>query len=382
MFKWGVQAKLDQTIQIQKSLKETGEAILLTAEQNKEYQQLKDQVAGLQARTDEAVMDLQQLADLGDEILSKADQALSGQQELKNKTKQALSGQQELKKKTEQALSGQQELKKKVDQSVEAQHELEKKVASALDGVQQLKSDLQQVLQSMEQIRRSAIDSSRYAAEAVWGELFNQVSEGSSWLKDRRFAAGRAAVGYQYLYVAYRILNEIKPKSILDLGLGQSTKLISQYAASHPDVRHQVVEHDPEWMDFFRRNYKLTKQTEMVQLDREFISYKEAENVRVFKNFSETFKGQKFDFISIDAPLGVDMKQYSRIDVLKILPGCLADSFIIIIDDAERSGESHTIREMGNVLKASHIAFVMGRYSGKKDCVVICSENLRFACTM
>ena len=243
-------------------------------------------------------------------------------------------------------------------------------------------SRFDEIMKKLELTRRMAVDGSRYASEGVWGTIFNQVIKDSTWLKDTAFAAGRWAVGYQYLYAVYRILNEVKPQNILELGLGQSTKLISQYAAACPSVHHQIVEHDPLWMDFFRKNYNLPGNTEMVQLDREFVPYKEAEKVRVFKNFAETFKGQKFDFISIDAPLGGDMKQYARIDVLQLLPDCLADSFIIVIDDAERSGETHTIREMTETLKRNDISFAQGRYSGKKDCVVICSENLKFVCSM
>lgn len=250
------------------------------------------------------------------------------------------------------------------------------------DKLDQCLKNQQQILQSLDEIKRSSMEGSRYASEAVWGELFNQVSAGSSWLKDTKFAPGRWAVGYQYLYAVYRILNEVQPKNILELGLGQSTRLISQYAAAYPEVRHQVVEHDPGWMTFFRNNFRLPHNTEMVQLDREFIKYKDSDHIRVFKDFSETFRGQRFDFISIDAPLGADMYQYSRIDVLRVMPDCLAESFIIIIDDTERSGEQHMINEMYKVLKASNITFTTGQYSGKKDCMVICSENLKFVCSM
>lgn len=259
--------------------------------------------------------------------------------------------------------------------------EIQAKIEETLKGQQQIESELHTILQCLQDIRTSSIEGARYASEAVWGELFNQVAAGSSWLKDTRLAAGRGAVGYQYLYVVYRILNERHPKNILDLGLGQSTKLLSQYAAAFPDVRHQVVEHDPVWIDFFRKNYKLPDNTKMVLLDREFVPYKGAK-VRGFKNFSETFKGQKFDFISIDAPLGYDMPEYSRIDVLKMLPYCLAESFVIIIDDVERSGETRTVNDMAEILKASRIPFDMGRYSGKKDCMVICSDDLKFVCYM
>lgn len=319
---------------------------------------------------------------LQQDLNKKSDQAVAGQKLLEEKASQALAVHQDLNKKADHMATEQQELKQKIDLAIAGRQELEKRLDLALSGVEQLRSDFQKVLQSLEQIKCASVDGSRYSSEAVWGELFNQVSFDSTWLNDRRFAAGRWAVGYQYLYAVYRILNEVRPKSILELGLGQSTKLISQYAAANPNVRHQVVEHDPDWIDFFRRNYELPSNTETVRLVWDFITYKEAEHIRVFKNFAETFKGQKFDFISIDAPFGGDMKQYARIDVLKMLPDCLAENFIIIIDDAERSGETNTIKEMSETLKALNIPFAMGRYSGKKDCMVICSENLKFVCSM
>lgn len=350
----GILTKTDQAASAQKHLQETADSI------SSEAVELRTLLEELAKNSDKS-LSLLQLKEAADVISSKADQAIAAQHEL-NAINEALSS------KADQALSGGILLEKKVDQ--------------ALQEVQQLKADLQKVLQSLEQIRRASTDGSRYSSEAVWGELFNQVSYGSTWLKDRRFAAGRWAVGYQYLYAVYRILDEIHPKNILELGLGQSTKLISQYAAAYPEVHHRVVEHDPEWMDFFRRNYALPSNTEMVRLDWDFIPYKEADRVRVFRDFAGKFKDQKFDFISIDAPFGGDMRQYARIDVLRMLPDCLADSFIIIIDDAERSGETHTVKEMSEALKSAHIPFAMGRYNGKKDCMVICSEDLKFVCSM
>ena len=189
-------------------------------------------------------------------------------------------------------------------------------------------------------------------------------------------------MGYQYLYVMYRLLNEIHPQHILELGLGQSTRMIGQYVSSYADAEHFVVEHDPEWINFFSRDFALSEQSKIIKLDREMIPFKEAEAVRVFKGFEKQFGGRKFNFISIDAPLGGDMKQYARIDVLKLLPGCLADSFIIMIDDTERSGETNTVNAMKEQLEKCGIAFVVGRYSGDKDCTVICSENLKFVCSM
>lgn len=226
------------------------------------------------------------------------------------------------------------------------------------------------------------VDGNRNAAEAVWAEIFNNAISGSTWLKNTAFSPGRWAVGYPVLYAMYRILNEARPKRILELGLGQSTRMIAQYAAAHENVEHIVVEHDHEWIDFFKNDFQLSSRSRIMQLDREMVPYKEAEAVRVFKGFREQFQGQKFDFIFIDAPLGGDMKQYARIDVLGMLPECLDDNFVIIIDDAERSGEAHTVKEMELCLKNAGIPYRRGRYCGKKDSVLLCAEHMAFLATL
>lgn len=270
-----------------------------------------------------------------------------------------------------------------LEEEVKRQRELIKvssdKLARVSDG---LNDDNIKNIEQLADIRNTSLVMGRDISEAVWAEIYNSTITKSRWLKDKAFSPGRWAVGYPYLYVMYRILNEVQPQNILELGLGQSTKMIGQYTSYYKRVHHQVVEHDPEWIDFFKKNYSLSERTKLIQLNREFVSYKEAEKVRVFKDFYQTFKGQKFDFISIDAPLGGDMKEYARIDVLQMIPTCLAEDFIIMIDDCERSGEAHTVMEMERVLQENQILYKKGKYSGKKDCIVIASNALKFVCSM
>ena len=185
-------------------------------------------------------------------------------------------------------------------------------------------------------------------------------------------------MGYAYLYVMYRVLNEIKPKRILELGLGQSTRMIAQYAAAHEDVEHYVVEHDPAWIEFFCRDYSLSPATKIVQLDWDFVPFREADAVRVYKDFGKTFSGEKFDFISIDAPLGGDMKEYARIDVLQLLPDCLADDFVIMMDDINRIAEKRTVERMKEALTENGVPFANGWYWGNKSVTILTSPNNRF----
>lgn len=243
----------------------------------------------------------------------------------------------------------------------------------------QLISDAQA---GQERIVQTTAKTLRAAEESVWAAIFRDSTAQSVWLRNKTFSAGRWAIGYQALYAMYRVLNEARPKHILELGLGQSTRMIAQYAAAFDDVEHIVVEHDQDWINFFKKDFALSQRTEIVRLDREMVAYKEAETVRVFKGFAEQFAQKKFDFIFIDAPLGGDMKRYARIDVLKLLPDCLMDRFAIMLDDCERVGERHTIAEMENVLKQNRVAFHRGVYSGAKDVMIWASPDQKFLCSM
>ena len=231
-------------------------------------------------------------------------------------------------------------------------------------------------------IKQKAEKAMRSASEAVWAEVFNNAIKNCSWLRDVSLSPGRWAVGYPYLYVMFRILNELRPKSILEFGLGQSTRMIAQYAAANKDVKHYVVEHDKNWIEFFGNDCILPENTEIVVLDYDFVSYKEAKKVRIYKGASMVFQNMKFDYISIDGPLGGDMDSYSRIDILNLLPDCLKDSFIIMLDDYNRLAEQNTGREIERILKENGIAFKASTYYGDKDIRIWCSQDLAFYCSL
>lgn len=268
-------------------------------------------------------------------------------------------------------------------------HEIEKLMSEQKENTKILNKELELIKQNYNDILE-AVNSSKDISreirninkEILWAETFNNTISDSSWLKDKSFSPGRWAVGYQYLYAVYRILNTVKPKKILELGLGQSTKLLSQYAKANKEVKHTVVEHDQEWIDFYKRENELAENTEILKLEREYRKYKNDDKVLAFKEFKENLQGQKFDFISIDAPLGANAKIYARVDVLEILPECLEEDFVIVIDDYNRKGEKNTVNEIENILKEYKIKWNKGYYYGLKHSIVICSSNLKFICSL
>ena len=222
--------------------------------------------------------------------------------------------------------------------------------------------------------------------EIIYANIFHDTIKGSEWLADDfSLSPGGAALGYPALYVLYRILNEVNPKRILEMGLGQSTKIISQYNKHFPDCRHQVVEHDHLWIDFFLNHFQLPESIGIVELPIKDISINLDGNpteITVYEGFAEHFEGQSFDFICIDGPYGYTSPRYARADLMSILPECLKESFVIFLDDCNREGEKNTFNLMSETLKEHGITHYLNIYHGEKDTGLIVSEDNAFLCTM
>ncbi len=265
-----------------------------------------------------------------------------------------------------------------------------KKLQACIDETDTRISNITTVIQDVSQVNQSEhitikdlLDKAdRDAKEAVFANIFHDTILNSNWLMNKEFSPGRWAVGYPGLYALYRVLDEINPKRILELGLGQSTELITQYAKKNHDVVHYVTEHDDSWIQFFTDKHELAKNTEIIKQDIIHTSFKEDDDVIAYKNFMEIIIGKKFDFIFIDAPLGGLAKIYSRIDILNCIPDCLEEQFVIVIDDYERIGEKRMVSELERILTDSNIEYYKGRYQGVKDTLLIASEQYKWSCTM
>ncbi|MBN2822957.1 MAG: class I SAM-dependent methyltransferase [Coriobacteriia bacterium] len=240
---------------------------------------------------------------------------------------------------------------------------------------------LERLAHELGEVVESVHAQERVAAEVLWAQVFASTIASSGWLHDRSFAVGRWAVGFPFLYVLYRVLDEIRPSRILELGLGQSTRMVAQYAEAHPGTTHVVVENDAEWRDFFLRSFRMGDATRLVMLDCEIVAYRGSE-VRVYAEFASAVAGERFDLLCIDGPLGGDMREYARVDILDIVSESLAPAFVIMFDDVERAPESRTMAETLKLLREAGIEHRSCRYSGIKDVGLICSADLRFLCSM
>lgn len=354
----------------------TGEVQAAQAAQTAQTEALRRENEALVKKLEEQTAHLERMEhelDAVARLIEEVQTAQSAQAEVMRKENEALA------KKLEEQTERLEQMEQELNAAYKERSEQDKTVQTAL---RQAVEERKQLAAAVEKTRLKSTEGMRYASEAVWAEVFNNAISGSAWLKNTAFSPGRWAVGYPELYVMYRVLNEARPKRILELGLGQSTRMIAQYAAVHKDVEHTVVENDAEWIEFFKNDFALSECTKIVQLETEMLPYKDADAVRVFKGFREAFAGQKFDFIFIDAPLASDMTQYARIDVLRMLPECLSDDFVVMLDDAERSGETHTTAEMEKCIQENAIPYKKGRYCGKKDTILISAEHMSFLTSM
>lgn len=219
-------------------------------------------------------------------------------------------------------------------------------------------------------------DCAKHARETFWAEVFNSSIKECDWLRGIAFSPAGWAAGYQFLYVLYRILEEKKPKTILDIGLGQTSKMIARYAACNPDVRHIVVEESEQWMKFFGARNQLPKNTEFVRLDYAMTEMPGASSpVRVFTGFQEALAGLKFDLVLIDAPFAGDMKELARVDVLDIIPDGIAESYAILVDDTDRKGELRMLNMLVKKLRKSGRSASASKYSGRNDCHIVVSDD-------
>ncbi len=237
------------------------------------------------------------------------------------------------------------------------------------------------VMQSQEQIKclnDFVIKNLKIANENLFATIFHDTIKNSEWL-NIPLSLSSGAIGYPFAYILYRILDEIEPKHILETGMGQSTKIITEYVKSHKNVGHDVVEHDKEWIEFFKTNTNMSEFQNIHLLKNYKKKFKGIE-LNAYKNFKEEFKGQKFDLITIDGPVGVG-QEYSRMDILDIIPDCLEQKFIILIDDCERVGEQRTIELLEQKLEDNKIKFHKGyQYWGVTSVYICVSDDLEFLC--
>ena len=209
--------------------------------------------------------------------------------------------------------------------------------------------------------------------ELLYAQVLHDCTSCSKWLIKKDFTLTQGAANYSFIYILFKILDETMPKNILEFGLGQTTKLTTQYANFYSDVNLDVVEHNKKWIELFAKKLKITPNIK--------IAHKELINFALngiksdkYDSLKDITGDKKYDLIVIDGPIGID-RIYPRTNVLDLIPENLAESFVILLDDAERPGEQNTAKLIFDKLSSYSIEYRMTYQTGTKHQLVISSHD-------
>ncbi len=218
----------------------------------------------------------------------------------------------------------------------------------------------------------------RMAQESLAAITFSNAIQNSEWLKYKSFYPGRWAVEYTFLLTLFRIFEHHRFTNLLEFGLGQTSRMLHQYAAFY-NVPAITVEHDDKWIEFTRKDTHNAYPINVKILPLGMVDYN-GYKTRTYQGVKAAFENQKFDFILVDGPFGSE--HYSRSQIIQLAENNLAETFCIIIDDCNRIGEQETVAEVEKELKSRGIKYAINKYYGLSDYVIICSENLKFLASL
>ncbi|MDR3116183.1 MAG: hypothetical protein LBU25_11775 [Treponema sp.] len=121
-------------------------------------------------------------------------------------------------------------------------------------------------------------------------QLFRGIFEDCEWLKYKSFAPGGWAMDNAALYTLFCIIDYMKPRNILEFGLGQSSRMIHQYATFSENVMALTIEHDNDWINFFCNSIPKGVKINVKQFDKGLVNCNGFETL-TYKNITEIIRG-------------------------------------------------------------------------------------------
>lgn len=220
----------------------------------------------------------------------------------------------------------------------------------------------------------------RQNAELEWAHIYHDSIRGKKWLDDLPLNIGRWAGNYAFFYVLNRILNDYKPKKIVEFGLGESSKFISTYIENFlTDSTQLIIEHDSKWINNFKTNFSLSERSTIEIHDLSKINIK-GKDTSIYKNIEKSINSA-FDLYIVDGPFG--NRYYSRYNIVDLAASFnKTHDFIIIFDDVHRKGDLQSFLELKNSLNQNGFKIYSKIYSGNKDLGVIATEQYRFVSSL
>lgn len=212
--------------------------------------------------------------------------------------------------------------------------------------------------------------------EIIWANVFHDSIRGIDYLEKLPLNIGKWAGNYAFFYVLHRVLSDYQPKRIIEFGLGESSKFISNYLANKLlSSEHTIVEHDELWKSKFEKSFQLNNRTSLNILP---LVQKNINGFMV-NSYEDLDKkiNSKFDLYVVDGPFGSE--RFSRYDIISLLKSLEeGDDFVIIFDDCDRLGEKDTLNDVYELLKEKNVPYLTGEYKSNKTVTLITTPAYKF----
>ena len=234
---------------------------------------------------------------------------------------------------------------------------------------------LEQTTANVEKSAQKIADSTLQLEELRYANLLHDSWADSKWLKNKQFSPNKAAANYSLLYVLFRALDEVHPASVLEMGLGQTTHMTTQYA-KYFQAKLDVIEDDQQWIDIYKDKLPVAPNTRVHQRPIVTFDYRGRQSEK-YDDLSEIVGKTRYNLIVIDGPIGY-RSSLSRSNILDLIPQNLADDFVIIFDDVERPAEKETVRLLEEKLRANNIRYAKSVYPALKTQLVLAGGNYQF----
>ena len=182
-----------------------------------------------------------------------------------------------------------------------------------------------------------------------------------------------------------KILRICRPQRVLELGSGQTTKLLSCYARENSSAYILSLEQDESWVKILKEHVAHDYRHVPLQSTQFVCKGSDLSLATMWYHDLPELREGQFDYVLVDGPdmgaIATGRTTYARSGILQHMPAILSPSFVVVFDDAERYGEIMTVNAFEDILKANKIRYVRFAVHGVKTQEVFCSRDrsyLRF----
>jgi len=209
--------------------------------------------------------------------------------------------------------------------------------------------------------------------EQLYQANYLELAHRTPWLHEPPLSSpGGGTASFSQLYVLLSLLREGDFQRVLELGVGKSTALLQQWAEAH-GAETEHIDDDDGWLEATVQK-RAGSTAVHAPLARSTVLGRD------IQWYNTEPPSGKFDLVLVDGPqawCGHD--RYNRLGVLHWLPEILADGFVLVIDDASRSGERALVRAAEQEVRAACPQVVSREVIGGNSQAIIATPRYRFA---